>query len=138
MRLALKESRLDCGQSITARNILVYDEGQRRALARHRQYGRVLGKADELRAGSEILIEIVALIGARARTCIKSRKSVEPALNAAIVGEISKASPEPPRTAARKDEGKSQRMLVGMYVGGRANRITSVNLGRVRERVRRA
>lgn len=134
MRLALKESRLDCGQSITARNILVYDEGQRRALARHRQYGRVLGKADELRAGSEILIEIVALIGARARTCIKSRKSVEPALNAAIVGEIGKASPEPPPEKMRAKE----RMLVGMYVGGRANRITSVNLGKVREGVRRA
>jgi hypothetical protein len=134
LRLALKESRLDYGQSITARNVLVYDEGQRRALARHRQYGRVLGKADELRAGSEILIEIVALIGARARTCIKSRKSVEPALNAAIVGEIGKASPEPPPEKMRA----KARMLVGMYVGGRANRITSVNLGKVREGLRRA
>jgi hypothetical protein len=69
----------------------------------------VLGKADELRP--EILIEIVTLIGARARTCIESRKSVEPALNAAIVGEIQQGVA---RIAARKDEGKSQRMLVGM------------------------
>jgi hypothetical protein len=54
-------------------------------------------------------------MGARARTGIESRKSVERAVNAAIVGEI---QPGVARIAARNREGKGQRLLVGMHVEG--------------------
>jgi hypothetical protein len=51
------------------------------------------------------------------------------------LAKYSKALPEsPPETG----EGKGQRMRVGMHMGGRINRSTSVNMGKFREWGRRA
>ena len=48
----------------------------------------MLGEADKLRHGTEVLIEVVELIRAGTRACGESGEPIQRAVNAAVVREI--------------------------------------------------
>ncbi len=95
----------------------------------------MLRKADELCHRSQILVEIIELIRTRTSAGIQPLKSVERAVNAAVVGEIQQRVA---RVAARGRNGVRERMLIRMHVGRRGNRVASIDVRKVHERRRRA
>ena len=71
--------------------------------------GRMLREADELRHRAQILVEVVELVNARARTTIQPAESVERTVDAAVVGEIDQSVTQ---IAARGGNRVRERMLV--------------------------
>src|SRR5580698_10377090 len=84
----------------------------------------MLGEADELGHGTEVLIEIVELIRAGTRTCGESGESVERTVNAAIVREIHQVYP------GRRDRMR-QRMLIRMHVRRRRQRVAAIDVCKI-------
>ncbi len=87
----------------------------------------MLREADELGHRAEVLIEVVELICARARTGGEAGKTVQRAINATIVGEIH-------QVGAGSWDRVCDSVLVGMNVSERAERVAAINVGEIQER----